>query len=190
MPRWKPGAQLRLETAALELFAEQGYEGTTVADIAERADLKKRSFFRYFPDKREVLFAGSRALSDRLRRSVETAPRDAQPMTTVVAALVDTGEILTADQDLSRIRRTVITTNQELREREVLKAAQLEDLLTELLEDRAVDAAQARLLARLALVIYQQAFDYWLDGDPDRHFADCVRNAVADVDRVIQPPRP
>jgi AcrR family transcriptional regulator len=182
MPRWKPDAQLRLETAALELFAENGYDGTTVSDIAERAGLMKRSFFRYFPDKREVLFAGSQALSGVLRDSVESSSRDENPWETLLSALVRTGELLTANRHLSRMRRQVIAANPELREREVLKAAQIEDLLTELSEERDVDPRTARHLARLALVVYQEAFDYWLDAESDDPpFCDCVTRAVEDL---------
>ena len=59
MARWEPNASERLVRAAVDLFTEQGYDATTVTQIADRAGgLTKTTFFRHFPDKREVLFAG------------------------------------------------------------------------------------------------------------------------------------
>ena len=61
-------------SAAIELFDEQGYEATTVAEIAERAGLTKRTFFRYFSDKREVLFSGSQELQRLWLEGLAAAP--------------------------------------------------------------------------------------------------------------------
>jgi len=185
VPRWRPDAQTRLEAAALELFAENGYDHTTVSDIAQRAGLTKRSFFRYFPDKREVLFAGTETLSGLLRQSVESSPTDDQPWTVMTSALINSGELLTAERALSQLRRAVIADNPELREREVLKTAQLEDLLVGFLGERGVDASDARYLARLALVVLQQAFNYWLDEAPGLPFADFVTRAVDDLRNAL-----
>src|SRR3954447_15095550 len=85
--RWQPDARGRLGQAAMELYAERGYEQTTVAEIAERAGLTARTFFRYFADKREVLFAGSDLLAERLVAALETAPASASPLAAVGAAL-------------------------------------------------------------------------------------------------------
>src|SRR5436305_14713838 len=87
MARWEPGAKLRLVDAAVELFLEQGYEHTSVAEIAERAGLAKSSFFRHFPDKREVLLAGQDVLSQLLADGIATAPPEATPMQAVAAAV-------------------------------------------------------------------------------------------------------
>src|SRR3979490_381159 len=85
MTRWKPDAQGRLMSAAIELFDEQGYEATTVAEIAERAGLTERTFFRYFSDKREVLFSGSHELQRLWLEGVAAAPADATPLAVVAA---------------------------------------------------------------------------------------------------------
>src|SRR6201990_1223681 len=87
MSRWKPDAQGRLMAAAIELFDEQGYEATTVAEIAERAGLTKRTFFRYFADKREVLFGGSEPLEARCVAAVAAAPAAASSLDAVAAGL-------------------------------------------------------------------------------------------------------
>src|ERR1039458_8546224 len=83
MARWEPNARERLVRAALDLFTEQGYDATTVNEIADRAGLTKTTFFRHFPDKREVLFAGqdvhARLLADAITAAGmrETDPADA-----------------------------------------------------------------------------------------------------------------
>src|SRR3954447_24119140 len=87
MGRWEPGAAGRLREAALELYVAHGYEQTTVAEIAERAGVTARTFFRHFADKREVLFAGSEALQEGMAAAVATAPADAGPLEAVAAAL-------------------------------------------------------------------------------------------------------
>src|SRR5712675_3366411 len=87
MGRWQPDARARLQAAALALYGERGYENTTVAEIAERAGLTKRTFFRYFADKREVLFWGSRALEELFVTEVGAAPEAASPLEAVTAAL-------------------------------------------------------------------------------------------------------
>ena len=79
MGRWQPDAQGRLQQAALTLFAKQGFESTTVAEIAEQAGLTKRTFFRYFADKREVLFQGADELKQLFVTEVADASLQAEP---------------------------------------------------------------------------------------------------------------
>src|SRR6516225_9018777 len=87
MSRWEPGARGRLEQAAMELFLERGFEQTTVTEIAGRAGLTQRTFFRHFADKREVLFGGSGALQELLVSTLASAPESAAPIDAVAAAL-------------------------------------------------------------------------------------------------------
>ena len=87
MARWEPGARERLVVAAVDLFTEQGYDATTVAQIAERAGVTRSTFFRYFPDKRELLMAGQETLSRLLAEGIAEAPRDASPLEAVAAGL-------------------------------------------------------------------------------------------------------
>ena len=87
MPRWEPGARERLVVAAVDLFTEQGYDATTVAQIAERAGVTKSTFFRYFPDKRELLAAGQETLSRLLAEGIAEAPEGASPLEAVAAGL-------------------------------------------------------------------------------------------------------
>src|ERR1700754_2329756 len=89
--RWAPDARERLETAALELFAENGYDETTVAQIADRAGLNRATFFRHFADKREVLFGGEDLLAGLFADGVRSAPAEATPPECLRAALASAG---------------------------------------------------------------------------------------------------
>src|SRR5262245_7540340 len=123
MGRWKPAARGRLEQAALALYGERGFEQTTVAEIAERAGLTERTFFRHFADKREVLFAGAGRLEELLVRTVAGAPDSAAPIDAVAAGLEAAGALLQGRRGSARQRQRVIAANAELRERELLKLA-------------------------------------------------------------------
>src|SRR3954447_20400634 len=116
MGRWEPDSEGRLRQAAMELYLERGYEQTTVADIAERAGLTARTFFRYFADKREVLFAGSAHLQAELVQALDAAPADATPMQAVAAALDAAASVLGQRHEHSRQRQTIIDAHADLRE--------------------------------------------------------------------------
>ena len=123
MGRWEPNARGRLEQAALELYGERGFEQTTVAEIAKRAGLTERTFFRHFADKREVLFGGAGALQELLVRTVADAPDSAAPIDAMAAALEAAGALLQERREFARQRQAVIAANAELRERELIKLA-------------------------------------------------------------------
>src|SRR6516225_5603915 len=125
MGRWEPDARGRLAKAAMELYAGQGFEQTTVTEIAARAGLTQRTFFRHFADKREVLFAGAHALEDFLVDAVASAPESMAPLDAVAAALADVGAGFQERRDYSRQRQAVIDANPELQERELIKLASL-----------------------------------------------------------------
>src|SRR3954449_9446038 len=108
MARWEPDARGRLEKAAMELFRERGYPRTTVQEIAERAGLTERTFFRYFADKREVLFAGQRPLLDQMTKGVVEAPDSANPLAAVSNGLQETAVFFDGRRESSRLRQTVI----------------------------------------------------------------------------------
>src|SRR5579871_7010214 len=120
MGRWEPDAGGRLARAAMELFGEHGYDQTTVAEIAERAGLTERTFFRHFADKREVLFAGGEALTDLLVRAVSGAPDSATPMEAAAAGLDAIGALLQERHDFARKRSRIIAATPELQERELI----------------------------------------------------------------------
>src|SRR5271169_5839058 len=121
MGRWEPNARGRLEQAAMDLYRERGFDQTTVEEIAARAGLTERTFFRYFADKREVLFWGAGALQELLVNAVADAPESASPIDAVAAALGAAGALLQTRREGARQRQLVIAANAELRERELIK---------------------------------------------------------------------
>lgn len=165
MPRWDPDAQGRLVKAALALFDEHGYDATTVAQIAEAAGLTKRTFFRYFADKREVLFDGSRALEALWASGIEAAPADAGPMAAVSAGLDQVARLFADRQPFARIRARVIAANPELRERELIKLQTLAGAVERALAERGVPPDTASLAAQAGITVFHAAFTRWLDQD-------------------------
>src|SRR5580698_8977614 len=115
--RWEPDSRGRLEKAALELYGERGFDNTTVAEIAQRAGLTERTFFRHFADKREVLFWGAGALQDLFVTAVASAPESATPLEAVAGALAAAGALLQQRGDFPRRRQSIIAASAELRER-------------------------------------------------------------------------
>src|ERR1044072_2085131 len=142
MARWEPNAEGRLRNAAMELFVERGYEGTTVADIAERAGVTARTFFRYFADKREVLFDAAATIEETSLAALDAAPAPAAALHLVAAALDAAAEVIGHDRGLARKRHTVIMANADLRERELIKLAQLSAALADGLRRRGVGDAE------------------------------------------------
>lgn len=170
MGRWEPDAVGRLRRAALELFVERGYEQTTVTDIAERAGLTARTFFRHFPDKREVLFQGSERLEQTMVDALLQTPDGASAMTAVATAMGAAGSYFGDIQAFARRRRDVIAMNAELRERELIKLAKLSASLADALAQRGVDAVEARLAAETGMAVFRLAFDLWLADREHRRF--------------------
>src|SRR4051794_4656806 len=151
MPRWEPDASERLEAAAVELFRERGYEATTAAQIAERAGLTERTFFRRLGDKREVLFVRERALQEQLVGAVDAAPAGASPLDAVAAGLRAMSDQLEPRREDLAWRAGMITAHPEIAERELAKLAALSTALAEALARRGVDAPTARLAAETAI---------------------------------------
>jgi AcrR family transcriptional regulator len=162
MGRWEPNASNRLRQAALELYVERGFDETTVADIAERAGLTARTFFRYFADKREVLFDGSAQLQERMVAALDAAPAATSPMRAVVAALEIAAELLGEHRDYSRQRQSVIAAHSELRERELIKMAAWATSLAEGLRRRGVTEPEASLAAEAGIAVFRVAFERWV----------------------------
>jgi AcrR family transcriptional regulator len=181
MGRWEPNAKGRLREAAMELYLERGYDQTTVADIAERAGVTSRTFFRHFADKREVLFAGSEQLEQAM---IEAIPADAAPMTAVAAALDAAAEMLDGRRDYSRMRQAVIDSSAELRERELIKMSTLAAALTKALGSD----PQARLAAEAGIAVFRVAFATWLAAEPERPLVDVMRETVAGLTALASAP--
>jgi AcrR family transcriptional regulator len=169
MGRWEPNARGRLAQAALMLYAEQGFEKTTAADIAARAGLTERTFFRHYADKREVLFYGTDSLRDILLRAVDGAPASAGPMDAVGAALQAVAGMVQENPGYARLRNAVVSANAELQERELIKLAELAAAMAGALRDRGIPGPAASLAAETGVAVYRVAFARWTSdpGQPD-----------------------
>ena len=168
MPLAQPDAHARLEAAALDLFNEQGYAATTVLDIVQRAGVARRTFFRYFTHKREVLFWGTPALMDAYTVAVAAAPDSSSPLELARHALLAAADIQGGDRrDIVRRRQTVIDANPELQERQLLKRSQRAQTLTNALVDRGVSPLRAAVTAEAATAAYSVAFQGWASGRND-----------------------
>src|SRR6266568_5448593 len=155
MSRWEPNPRGRLEQAALELYIERGFEQTTVAEIARRAGLTERTFFRHFADKREVLFAGAGTLQEFLVSTVADAPDSVAPIDAVAAALGAAGALLQERREYARQRQAVIAANAELRERELIKLASLASALAGALRRRGISDPAASLSAEAGIAVFR-----------------------------------
>ena len=161
MPRSGEESRLRLQRAAFELFQERGYDQTTAAEIAERAGVTERTFFRHFPDKKEVLFANEAEFRDTLIGAVATAPRAFTPLDALLAGFRAVSAELEAYRPYSETRRKVIAEARALQERELAKAAALIDGLAEALRGRGVESARAMLAAHMGAAAFLHATTSW-----------------------------
>ena len=183
MSRWEGDAAGRLERAALELFDERGFDRTTVAQIAKRADLNERSFYRYFSDKREVLFGGGDELKLRLELALREVPAETGPLDTLLAALLDAADVF-RPKELLLIRKRVIDANPELRERELSKMDAIYAAFVAGLRDRGADATTARIATDMAMSIWRVAAERCLSSDDDITVDAAVRWATAHLRRI------
>ena len=186
MPRWERGSEERLREAALDLFEERGFENTSVIEIAERARVTTRTFFRYFSDKREVLFADSTALQSALTREVLAARSVAEPLQVVVAAL-SAFDWEALGRDLQRRRQAVIAASPELLERELVKTNALTDALAAVLRERGVAADTARLATRVGAQVFQMAYHDWLAVNDGATLPARAENALSLLGSLIAP---
>ncbi|MCC5581732.1 TetR family transcriptional regulator [Microtetraspora sp. AC03309] len=168
MSRWEPDARGRLEKAALELYNHKGFDATTVAEIAARAGLTERTFYRHFADKREVLFPGDSPLADTLADATAAAPVPLPPLEVITHALTEAAPVLEERADLARQRQAVIAANPELQERELAKLAALASTLAHALRERGLETTTAALAAEIGIAAFKVAFERWIN-DPDRH---------------------
>ncbi len=186
MPRWKPGAVDRLQTAALELFDEQGFERTTVAEIVQRAGLTQRTFFNHFADKREVLFGLSSELQREIIGEIAAADAALPPLEVVMRALGAVADkLLEHRRAVVAHRYAVIAANPELLERELGKNAALTDAIAAALRERGGDADAAYLAASVAMLAEQVAFRAWTRPDETRALRDLLQDALHAVRTTV-----
>jgi AcrR family transcriptional regulator len=182
MARWQPNPSERLVVAALDLFAERGYENTTVIEIAERAGLTKSTFFRHFPDKREVLFGGE-AMTGLLAGGIAASEAAATPLEAVAHALDEVGRnaFVPARREFAARRRAVIAANPELQEREALKGLSLTAAMTDALKRRGVPDLTACVAAQLGALALKIAYERWSDATSGGEFSEVARRTLSDL---------
>jgi AcrR family transcriptional regulator len=181
MGRWEPDARGRMVAAAIDLFAEHGFEATTAGDIAARAGVTERTFFRHFADKREVLFDGSATMQQTSYDAIVAAPADATPLDAALAGMVAAGTLLMDRRAYAVRRNEIVTANPGLQERELLKMAALTDSCAAALRERGVDDRAATLAAHSAVTVFHVAFVSWVSAKEPVDFADCVAEAATDL---------
>jgi AcrR family transcriptional regulator len=168
MARWEPGARERLVVAAVDLFTEQGYDDTTVTQIAERAGVTKSTFFRHFPDKRELLVAGQETLSQLLADGIAAAPAAASPLEAVAAGLERASDAMgPANRELGPRLKAAVAASTELQERDALKSVGMAAAMTAALLARGVPEANAQLAGELGVLAFKRGYASWADADPD-----------------------
>ncbi|MCX4234881.1 TetR/AcrR family transcriptional regulator [Streptomyces ortus] len=166
MGRWEPGARERLVMAAVDLFIEQGYDATTVTQIAERAGVTKSTFFRHFPDKRELLVAGQETLSGLLTEGIAEAPDTATPLEAVAAGLVRaSGAMGPMNRELAPRVKAAVAASTELQERDVLKSVSLAATMAAALTARGVPGPTADLAGELGILAFKRGFAEWSEGE-------------------------
>lgn len=185
MPRWEPDARQRLVQAALDLFTRQGYDATTVGDIAARAGVTNRTYNRHFPDKREVLFGGADVLRERIAGSLRTAPAEMSPLSASLHAVRSCDDLFNQGQhEQLRRREDLISSSGELQEREARKLAVIAEAIATALVERDTEEHHARLVADLAMTVFKHAARLWMD-DPAAPFAIYVDRAAAQLHSVL-----
>ena len=188
MGRWEPDARGRLAKAAMALYAEQGFEQTTVAEIAARAGLTERTFFRHFTDKREVLFYGTEMLRDLLVRAVADAPASATAMDVAGAAFEAAGAMIQENPERSRLRNAIVSANAELRERELIKLAALASTVAGALGDRGIPEPAAGLAAETAAAVFKAAFARWISEPDQADLPGIIRESMGELRGMLTEP--
>jgi AcrR family transcriptional regulator len=183
MGRWEPDARGRLEQAAMSLYRERGFEQTTVSEIAKRAGLTERTFFRHYADKREVLFAGSGRLQELMAGAVADAPDSAAPIAAVAAGLEAAAAVL-RDRDHARQRQAIIVATPELQERELIKLASLASAIAGVLRRRGVKEPAASLAAEAGIAVFRVAFERWIDESNQQDLPRLIRESLDELSAV------
>lgn len=169
--------------AAVDLFTERGFDATTVAEIAERAGVTKSTFFRYFPDKRDILVAGQAVLAAQLADGIAAAPAGSDPVDAVACGLDAVSEVMTPfNRELAPRLAAAVAANAELQERDALKQVGLGLAMTAALRSRGVPDATAQLAAELGVIAFRRGFEQWVAADADDvSLAECARAALREL---------
>jgi AcrR family transcriptional regulator len=188
MPRWEQGSADRLTRAALELFEEQGFESTSVVEIADRARVTTRTFFRYFSDKAEVLFAESGRIRAALVQEILDAPDVSEPLHVVTTILAEF-DWAGPGMEMQRQRHAVIAANAGLLERDLIKQHDIAMGFIEALQRRGVEEKAARLAAHVGIQVFSIAYAQWVESDGGADLAKLNDAAMAVLAALVPPGR-
>ena len=180
MPRDGGPARLRLQQAALELYEKHGFDQVTIAEIAARAEVTERTFYRHFADKREVLFDGERVLREKLTDGVAQAPPDLAPLPALLWSFRSTLPFLEGNRHMSEPLRRIIAANPGLRERQQAKTVMLTEALATALRERGVPASTASLAARVGMAAFAQAASVWF-ANPEQDVSRLLGETFAEL---------
>lgn len=162
------------------MYAERGFDGTTTAEIAARAGVNHRTFFRHFPDKREVLFDGETDLRDALVQAITEAPEDLSPFGVLLAAFRVGARILEENRPFSSPRLKIIAATPALRERDLSKGAMLSSAIARALRQRGIPDGLADLASKTGWVTFHHAAEVWID-DPSQSLDAYLTQAFDDL---------
>ncbi|WP_028975064.1 TetR/AcrR family transcriptional regulator [Spirochaeta cellobiosiphila] len=185
MSRWEPDGKGRLAQAALKLYQEQGYEQTTVTEIAERAGLTERTFFRHFQDKREVLFGLQDELLNICLKEIDLAPKEITPIELIMLALESLIPFLQEQNEIIKQRQVVIAANPPLQERDLLKLEKFASALAAALMDRGLTALVANLAASTGIMIFKSAYNRWIFEEEDTELSKLIQEAFDELNYIL-----
>jgi AcrR family transcriptional regulator len=189
MARWEPGAAKRLQVAALDLFASQGFDRTTAAEIAHAAGLTERTFFRYFRDKRDVLFYGQDLFVAAFLTGLGSASQTASPMELISSGLTSVAANFPNEhRPYARLRQTVIESNPALLERERHKLAGFALTIADALRARGLADPAATLAAESAATVFKVAFAQWIHEDQQRSLGAIAASVLDGLIALSRPP--
>jgi AcrR family transcriptional regulator len=185
MPRWEHGSEQRLQQAAMALFDEQGFQNTSAVQIAERARVTTRTFFRYFPDKQAILFVDAERLAAALVQRILDTTDVAEPLRAVVQALEGFDWLGLGSRESQRRRDAMIASNSDLLERELIKQQQMADGFSGALQQRGVDPDSAELAARVGIDVFRTAYRQWLAAEDDPELATMIEAAMSVLATIV-----
>jgi len=154
--------QQRIVEAADELFAAKGFDNVSVTDIAAHAEVGRTTFFRYFGDKAEVVFAHEEEMLDAItelaaRDFVETARTAAQAVDQLRPIVLELCDLASTNFDGYALHYELVKKHLELRARDALKTQRIAERLSDVLIARGTDRATAVFAGQIALACYQAA---------------------------------
>jgi AcrR family transcriptional regulator len=188
---YKPGLRERkkqrtretIARVALQLFAERGYDKTTLDDIAEAADVSKRTIFAYYQSKEDILFCDDSAVYEKIEQTLKQRP----PGATTVDAIREFLSASGPPDDQAMLRKRIICTDEDLRLGERARFARVEELLAESIA-RDLGAGPDDIRPLLIAASVTAAFNAARDRLHARSSSEAIthEDALAILDQVVE----